>query len=778
MSSSDDFRRQLMETFQVELMEHLGTLTDGCLALERDPKEEDLRRIMEEMFRAAHSLKGAARAVELEDLGLLAHRMEDVFSAIRKGRISFSSELGDLVLHTLDTISQTADSQQQGSPVPDAQQRALLAQLEAAAKGEPFETPATTEAVDGLERGTWADKIPEEEALVADLEPRATEQLEGKSKPPEAKEQPRAAGGQAANTIRVSLKKLDALMEGMVELLVARMRPAHRLSELNEMRRRLGAWETHWRQVRGNYSQLRRRKNTDPHLVAVLDYVEQSEKNLRALIEAAARMAGGMASDARQLALLTDEMQLNVHRVRMLPLTNLFSIFPRMIRDLARQSGKMADLKIKGEDTEVDRQVLEAMKDPLTHLLRNALDHGIESPEIRSSQGKPPTGRIVLQASQEGGMVLLEVIDDGAGIDLDKVRDIACSRGLLDPDQARELNAEACKELLFHSGFSTKDKVNELSGRGVGLDAVRAGVENLQGLVKIDSKQGRGTTFSLMLPLTLATTKTLLLHVGDTTVAVPASSVERIHMIPAERVGSVEGKSVIELEGRTVPLVSMAQVLELPSASATVPKDKITAVAMGLAERRAAFVVDGLRGTQEVVVKSLGQQLRKVRNVAGAAVLGSGEVIVVLNVADLLASAARGGSVATPSDSKAETKAAPLVLVVDDSITTRTLEKNILETAGYRVQVASDGEEAWDMVQRQRFNIVVSDVDMPRLDGCGLATRVKRDERFREIPVVLVTSLDSDEDKLRGMQSGADAYITKGEFDQGDLLGTIERLIG
>ena len=783
MSSSDDFRRQLMETFQVELMEHLGTLTDGCLALEKEPQDKDRQRIIEEMFRAAHSLKGAARAVEQEDLGLLAHRMEDVFSAIRKGKVAFSPELGDLFLHALDAISHASHMHQEGTPLPNSLQRPLLGQLEAAAQGEPFEVPDSSSVTQGRQVGSPEKTLPQaavEEATASANEAPTTPvtEAQGRAEKSGAGERSGSMGPRGQNTIRVSVKKLDALMEGMVELLVARMRPAHRLSELNQIRRRLGAWETHWRQVRGNYNQLRRRKTSDPHLIALLDYVASSEKNLRALIEAATHMASGMASDARQLALLTDEMQLNVHRVRMLPLTTLFSLFPRMVRDLARQSGKLVDLELQGEHTEVDRQVLEAMKDPLTHLLRNALDHGIEDPALRSKQGKSPTGRIVLRASQEGGMVLLEVKDDGAGIDLDKVRDTASSRGFLDPDQAQDLSAESCRELLFHSGFSTKEMVNQLSGRGVGLDSVRAGVEGLQGLVKIDSIQGRGTTFSLMLPLTLATTKTLLLNVGATTVAVPASSVERIHLIPVERVGSVEGKSVIELDGRTVPLVSMSRVLELSSETAAETRDKIVAVAMGLAERRAAFVVDGLRGTQEVVVKSLGRQLKKVRNVAGAAVLGSGEVIVVLNVADLLASAARGASVTTRVASKGEKRVAPLVLVVDDSITTRTLEKNILETAGYRVRVASDGEEAWDMVQRRRYNIVVSDVAMPRLDGCGLATRVKRDERFRDIPVVLVTSLDSEEDKLRGMQSGADAYITKGEFDQGNLLGTIERLIG
>lgn len=781
MSSSDNFRRQLMETFQAELMEHLGTLTDGCLALERQPPAESGARIVEEMFRAAHSLKGAARAVELEDLGLLAHRMEDVLSAIRKGQVTFSPELGDLFLHTLDLISHAAEMHQQGSPLPPSRQRPLLDQLEAAAKGQPFGAPASPLALGGeavRESSPPAPPAAKQRRAAGETPsaaPAAPDDQAGTTGPEDS---PRSVGPKPGGTIRVSIKKLDALMEGMVELLVARMRPAHRLSELNQMRRRLGSWETHWRQVRGSYNQLRRRKSSDPHLLALLDYVARSEENLRSLNEAATRMAGGMTADTRQLSLLTDEMQLNVHRVRMRPLDSLFSLFPRMMRDLARQAGKQVELVLAGEDTEVDRQVLEAMKDPLTHLLRNALDHGIEPPSLRTRLGKPAAGRIELSASQQGGMVVLEVKDDGAGIDLDRVRDIACSRGLLDPDRAQDLDSAACHELLFHSGFSTKERADELSGRGVGLDAVKAGVESLQGIVRLTSTQGKGTCFTMMLPLTLATTKTLLLSVGSTTVAVPANSVERIHLVPVERVGSVEGKSMIELGGRTVPLVSMARILELAPETASEAKDKIIAVAMGWAERRAAFVVDGLRGTQEVVVKNLGRQLQKVRNVEGAAVLGSGEVIMVLNVADLLASAQGGASVAAKAVAKDVKKAAPMILVVDDSITTRTLEKNILETAGYRVQVASDGEEAWVMMQRQGFDIVVSDVDMPRLDGCGLTSRVKGDQRFRDMPVVLVTSLDSEEDKLRGLQSGADAYITKGEFDQGQLLGTIERLIG
>ncbi|MCF8115628.1 MAG: hybrid sensor histidine kinase/response regulator, partial [Desulfarculaceae bacterium] len=578
----------------------------------------------------------------------------------------------------------------------------------------------------------------------------------------------------AGGTIRVNVDKLDALMDGMVELLVARMRPAHRLKELSQMRNKLAAWETGWRQMRATVNQIRRRETGDPQFMSLVNYLMESERDLRELNDAAGRIARGMAADNRQLVLLTDEMQMGVHRVRMLPLSNLFSLFPRMVRDLARDAGKQVELVVRGQDTEVDRQVLEAMKAPLTHLLRNAVDHGIETPAQRVAAGKPSQGTVILSASQRGGMVVLEVSDDGAGIDPDQVRRAVAAGGIA-PEG--EEDAHEIHQVLFRSGFSTKDQVSQLSGRGVGLDVVKAEVESLQGRVTVDSTHGKGASFTMLLPLTMATTNTLLLKAAGVTVAVPATAVERIHHIPQEKVGSVEGRSVAELGGRAVPLVSLAGVLGL-NGDARPAGDSLLVVVMGLAERRCAFMVDALRGIQEVVVKNLGRQLKSVPNVEGAAILGSGEVIMVLNVVDLLALSRQEAALKASAPARASQAAASLILVVDDSITTRTLERNILETAGYRVEVASDGEEAWAQVQRGGFDLVVSDVDMPRLDGFGLSERLKGDQRFRDIPVVLVTSLDSEEDKLRGMQSGADAYITKGEFDQGHLLGTIERLIG
>ncbi len=510
----------------------------------------------------------------------------------------------------------------------------------------------------------------------------------------------------------------------------------------------------------------------------LLDFLASNEEHLKALSAEMNNLLRRFASDYGRLALLTDDLQDGVRRVRMLPIATIFDLFPRMVRDLAREQGKEVALHIVGADTEVDRQVLETMKDPLIHLLRNAMDHGIEPPDRREAAGKPRRGTVRLQAAQNGNTIVLEVADDGAGIDLEAVRRAAIARGLLTAQEAAGLSDRETVQLIFRSGLSTLPQVTDLSGRGVGLDVVRENLKRLHGIVKVDTAPGQGTTFTLTLPLTMATSHVLLVEVAGQMVAVPTTTVERILRVDATSVGSIEGKPAIRANGQSLPLVSLAQVLELPRAKAPLVADqKIPVVVLGVVERRMAFRVDGLQGTQEVVIKSLGRQLSQARNVAGATILGTGQVVMILNVADLIKSAQIGPAVAAPSPVETREVARRPVLVVDDSITTRTLEKNILENAGYQVLVAADGEEAWALVQGEPLDAVVADISMPRMDGFVLTEKIKGDERFQDLPVVLVTSLESPQDRIRGLEAGADAYITKSTFDQRELLETIERLI-
>jgi two-component system chemotaxis sensor kinase CheA len=463
----------------------------------------------------------------------------------------------------------------------------------------------------------------------------------------------------------------------------------------------------------------------------------------------------------------------------MLPVSTVFDGFPRLHRDITRELGKEADLDVRGGDVEVDRAVLEQLRAPLTHLLRNALDHGLEAAEARVAAGKPRRGSLVIAAFQREGVLQVEVADDGAGIDLARVRARALERGILTAEAAERTDDRDVLDLIFRSGFSTARQVTGLSGRGVGLDVVREHVERLHGTITVDTEPGRGTRFRLELPLTVATTLCLLVGAAGRPFGLPVTNVVRIERVREQGAGSVAGRPVLLVDGRPIPLVPAAGLLGLPPQPAG--PDAGTVVVVGSAERRTAMTVESLLGVQEVVIKPLPWPFARVRGTAGATTLASGEVVTILNAADLTRPGhdATGPGVAAPEPPPEE--AAPphqaTVLVVDDSAVTRTLEKGILEAAGYQVRVAADGAAALDLLRREPCQLVVTDVEMPGLDGFSLTARIRADDDLRDLPVVLVTSLDSEDDRHRGVEVGADAYIVKGAFDQDRLLETIRRLI-
>jgi two-component system chemotaxis sensor kinase CheA len=453
-----------------------------------------------------------------------------------------------------------------------------------------------------------------------------------------------------------------------------------------------------------------------------------------------------------------------------------------MVRDLAREEVKEVRLRVVGADTELDKSVLELLKDPLVHLVRNAVGHGIEPPGDREARGKPREGTITLEARSEGRTAVIAVADDGAGIDARRVKEAALRRGIIQPQDAAALDEPELVALVFRPGLSTSAAVTDLSGRGVGLDVVRGNVERLHGRIEVDSSPGRGTRFRITLPLTLTTTHALLVRARGQTFAIPLASVERIVRLPSGEGAAMAGRRALRFLDRPVALVGLADVLGLPPHPAgggdEVTGGPPTAVIVAAAERRAAFLVDGLLGEQEIVAKSLGPQLPRVRHTAGASILGTGEVVIILSAVDLVASAQR---VQVHEKTAAPGQAGPprrrAVLVVDDSITTRTLEKSILEAAGYEVRVATDGVEAWTILQQTGCDLVVADVMMPRMDGFELTRRVRGDPTLKRLPVILVTSLESREDKERGAAAGADAYIVKGAFDQDTFLETVRRLL-
>ncbi|HXY73501.1 MAG TPA: hybrid sensor histidine kinase/response regulator, partial [Actinomycetota bacterium] len=604
------------------------------------------------------------------------------------------------------------------------------------------------------------------------------------------------AGGWARGTVRIATSKLDGLMAHVGELLVSTTGLDDRRLELRSLLDSLAAWADEWERLRPGLDRVEEfledvrehpsgRDGEDVARLRQVDalavFLREGEGKLANVVARLSELERELGRTDRRTRQVTSELQNEVLRVRMLPVSALFDSLPRMVRDLARDLGKEAGVVVRGADTEVDRAVLEQMRGPLTHLVRNALDHGLESPEDRRRSGKPRGGTISITASQRGGALIVEINDDGAGIDAARVRAVAVEKGVLTSDAARAMTDREAISLIFGSGLSTSPTVTDVSGRGVGLDVVRESVERLQGSIEVDSRLGEGTTFSLTLPVSVATTQSLLVRSGGQTFAIPLPSVSRILRIAPEHLATAQGRSVVSIEGEPVMVTPLAGVLGLDREEPNGGSMR-AAVLLRSGNRSVALTVDELLGSQDLVVKNLPAPLLRVRGLGGATILGSGDVVIVVNVADLVKSAAgsgRGGAKDSPDRSTPRSSASSsrVVLVADDSVVSRMLQKGILETAGYQVRVAADGMEAWELLLAEACDLLVSDVNMPRMDGLELTAKLRSDARFRDFPVILVTSLDSAQDHARGVEAGADAYIVKSAFSRDGLLQAVQRLI-
>jgi two-component system chemotaxis sensor kinase CheA len=557
--------------------------------------------------------------------------------------------------------------------------------------------------------------------------------------------------------VRVPAEKLDTLLARSGELLVARRRVASRAEDLAALLEFVGRWKAEWRAAEKALG--RPRPGADgrapanggigrawPRRAALA--LGRAGDHLRRLEKELERLSAALAADGRALDQAAGALDDEVRRVRMLPFAGACQGLDRMVRDLARAAGKEVDFVLQGDSVELDRSVLEGLKDPLRHLVRNAVDHGAEPPEERRRAGKPPRACVTVAAVLRGAQVEVAVADDGRGPDLDALRRQLHKKGLPEPPGDREL-----ARLLFLPGVSTSPLITDVSGRGVGLDVVKSRVEALHGTVDLAFTPGRGTRFTLAVPLTLTTPRALLVAAGGQTFPLPGTNVHKLVRVDPAALRTVEGREMLALGGTPLPVAALADTLGLP-ASRQVPLPaggQAPAVIVAAGDRRMAFVVDELLAEQEVVIKSLGARIRRVPHISGTTILPSGRVALVLNAANLVRSAlgrppARGLAPVLAPPAPAAKKC---VLVAEDSVTTRTLEKSILEAAGYEVAVAPDGAAAWDLLQQRGADLLVSDVEMPRLDGFALTEAVRGSNRFRDLPVVLVTARATDPDKAR-----------------------------
>jgi two-component system chemotaxis sensor kinase CheA len=760
--SPEGVSNELLQIFLVEVSEHLATLNNSLLKVEMSVGQ-DKANLLKEMNRVAHSLKGASRAVGFDNIESISHYMEEVFQNAINGSIDLTPHVADALYDGLDLIQNVVD----GKVLEQDILASVLLLLERIAFGAERSVPLR-----GNDPVPPAEETPEIEIPTALM----TSTIEAVGSSTTLMRAPE-------ESLRVTVSKLDQVMADSSELLVAKLQGESRQRRLQELRREHSKWQREWRSARTAYIRLARRAQETPdglsaELATLFRFLENNEDYLSRSNRELANLSQLLAQDNMQLGALADQLQENVSGLRMMPFESIVSGFQRMARDVARDVDKRLHLEIRGANLEIDKTVLDALKDPLMHLLRNAIDHGLEVPHERLLLGKNPAGYVLMDLTQRGSEIVIRVSDDGRGLDVDKIRQKAVEKGLLSTQEASSISDDDTRMLVFHSGLSTSAQVTNISGRGIGMDIVRTRVEGLRGRVAIQSIPNQGTTVIINVPVSLTRLRVITLRLGDEFYAIPSVMVERMDTITTSAIFTAEGNEMVTLNERPMPLISLAGILESPSSEAR--GEQIRVFSIQSPERAIAFEVDQLYNEIELVLKPLGRELINAPFVAGAALTGSGDVMIVLDANDLLRYAS-GGSLQPrqrPMLRAQQPEARQIrVLVVDDSITTRTLEKNILEAIGFEVHVAIDGMEAWQRIPDIEPDVVVSDVEMPKMNGLELTKLIKATPSLRDLPVILLTSLGKPEQREAGLQAGANAYLIKSQFDQRELLETIKSVL-
>ncbi|MEP6914671.1 MAG: hybrid sensor histidine kinase/response regulator [Acidobacteriota bacterium] len=737
----------MLDLFRVEAETQGAVLTAGLLALERDPRLADQ---LEACMRAAHSLKGAARIVGLGVGVRVAHAMEDCFVAAQQGSLTLRHAHIDVLLETTDLLGRIARTPESEIGQWDAEQKSevdtQLASIAAVMADDGTEAP-----VDAA-----APRPPAAPAGAAD----------------HAVSEPAQARQAADRVLRVSAENLNRLLSLAGEALV----------------------ESRW--IKPFAESLLRFKRLQHDLVNTLDVISEGHSGAHGLgkdaLEEARRR---ILANERFLALRLAELETVerrstdlAHRLyeeavacRMRPFADGVEGLPRMVRDLARSLGRQARLEVVGGATRVDRDILASLEAPLGHLLRNALDHGLEPPEVREAAGKPAEGVVRVEARHSAGALQIIVSDDGGGVDVEKLRDAVVTRNLTTRDASRALSDAELLEFLFLPGFTTKTAVTDVSGRGVGLDAVQEMVKQVRGTVRATTQLGKGTRFQLQLPVTLSVVRTLLVDIAGEPYAFPLAYIVRTLKLSRDRIELLEGRQHFEFEGRHIGLVTARQVFAADAPP--VAAGELPVIVVGDQHHAYGLVVDRFLGERELVVQPLDPQLGKIKDIAAGALMEDGSPVLIVDAEDMLRSMDKLASgerlaIAAPRLAEQDAKKRKRVLVVDDSLTVRELERKLLGNRGYDVEVAVDGMDGWNAIRTGHFDLVVTDIDMPRMDGIELVSLITRDPKLKGVPVMIVSYKDREEDRQRGLEAGASYYLTKGSFHDETLLHAVVDLIG
>jgi len=825
--------QELRDVFKVASQEHLQKLDDGLLYLEQHPGDSAK---LEELLRETHSLKGDAGMLAVKNVASLAHQIEHILGGVKRGETQLNPELSDRLSQGLDAIRKlvheavtgedsgvntfyvlasmmgASNKPQPAAPTVEPEssklpEEELVKTQFTDSETAPPETNSETSSAANLDNNYSFYTVQSEQELLLQ-----SQNLPVASRPAAASvSQPNVSASSSSSyrieTIRVATQNLDDLMTQAGELTVTKTRLLHRLADIEQL---TTLWETWSREAFINrlaFHQIESEKNgfqQNALIMQLQSYYQRTEERLERLGTLVNRLKNRVDEDTARLELIAEELESGIRTLRLLPLSTIFNLFSRLVRDLAKREGKEVKLVIEGGETRADKRILEEMKDPLMHMIRNAIDHGIETAAEREKLGKPPAATLRIKGYHTASNIIIEVADDGRGLNLDRIKQTAVKRNICTPEALAAMTESQIQSLIFAPGFSTRTFVTEVSGRGVGLDVVRTNVESLKGSIQLESVSGKGCMFRLLISTSIATANVLIVAVEGIAYALPIEFVDTGRMVADFDIFSVEGKATILADGQPLSVAYLADLLELKNGE-RLPKNrewrqeswreinsktegeslnsnsrKMSCIVLKVGEERLGLFIDTLIDAQDVVIKPQSQLLKRVRNVSGATILGTGEVCMVLNPHDLIKSVRKQvfsggvGSARSPIETVSQKQ---VILLAEDSIATRTQEKRILEGAGYEVVTAVDGLDAFNKLKTRYFDALISDIQMPNLDGLGLTVKIREQKEYSELPIILVTSLASDEDRKRGADAGANAYISKGTFNQDILIETLKRLV-
>ena len=735
----------LRKQYVSDSLEKLQRSVNLILRMEKNPSDEE---VLEELFRIFHSFKGSGSGYKFPEISDLAHEAESILEQVRDSQIAVTASVTDKLLQSTDKLNTILRKAEEPKSV----------------SGTEYKKTSTQETSRANIERQERDKVIKEMGLTSSSN-RSGGHPESKSKSYTSEE-----------TLRVNVKKIDELVNISSEILVRRDSERQVLQELRYSAQLM-------RQLVRTFNKTKDEMKLEPNLRELLDngplakMFSETGQKLISLHERIGRLQEAVTDGATKTESLASELQSKVMNVRMMPISTIFQKFQRLVRELSCTQAKKIRLEIKGENNELDKKVLEEIGDPLVHLIRNSVDHGIETPDERISAGKPQTGTIRLEAVQVGNHMIIEVEDDGNGINPERIRQSAVRKGIVAEEIAKELSKQELLDLMFTPAFSTKENVTQISGRGVGLDVVKTNVEKLNGSIEIDTEVGRGTKFSLRIPITLAIVRVLVINVGGLLFAVPAGVTERIQKINEDELISVDGQQVILSHGQPLPSVKLSELLGLETNGKT--NVACTGLIFSSVGRLVCLIVDKVECVQDVVLKNLGILLKNVPHVGGGCIMRDGEIVIILDILSLARQVLYPNR--RPRDSRhfksSKPKLQKVVMVVEDSLIARDMLTSILLASGYKVLEAADGVEALSKLRRQHCDLIVTDIIMPNMTGFELTQAIRIHKSLSNLPVIMVTNKEKEEDRLRGMQVGADAYIVKSRFDQKNLLSTIDELL-